>query len=147
MRVAIIGFSGAGKTTLADALAGQLGVRPTESLDEALCLVAEPGPVVLDSIPATLEELARIDAASPPDARIEHVLFLRAPYETRAERIARWIVASNDPTAVRRRMLHPIELQKVHGHLESSGRLVTIDASRSRSEVLADALASVGIRI
>lgn len=150
MRVAIIGYSGAGKTTLANALAGQFGVPPALSLNEARTCLEQGTALVLDGIPRTLDELLRLDANAPGDARIEHVLWLRAPHEIRVrritERITGRIIAGGGPAESRPQALHAADLQQVRKYLESSGRLITIDASGSRSDVLARALDALGVR-
>lgn len=147
MRVAIIGFSGAGKTTLANALAGLAGTHPIQELDELWLPLYESGPLVLDGIPGTLEELAQIDVQALGKDGIEHILYLKAHAEVRIERVARMVIAGANPAKARDLMLHPAELEKVRRYLESTQRLTVIDATRSRSQVLQDALAALGIKI
>ncbi|MCW2857886.1 MAG: hypothetical protein JWR52_3501 [Marmoricola sp.] len=144
MRVAIIGYSGAGKTTVATALAGLVGARPIGVLDEMWKPLAGPEPLVLDGIPTTIEELEQLDAHAREGRPIEHILYLRAPSEIRIQRVARMVIAGANPRAARERMLHPAELAKVTRYLETTGRLAVIDATGSRTEVLAHALDAVG---
>ncbi len=146
MRIVIIGYSGSGKTTLANALAGLLGVRPIASLDDPSLVVQDGTSLVLDGIPATLEELEKVDPRAPDGAEIERFLYLKANYEQRVQRVARTIVSGGDPAGARRRILHAVELETLRKHLEPTGRLIVIDAGRSRSEVLADALDLLDIR-
>lgn len=146
MRVAILGYSGAGKTTLANALAGLLGVRPIASLDDPSLVVEDGTPLVLDGVPSTRDELEKLDVRAPNGAELEYFLYLKVAYEQRVQRVARTIVSGGDPASARRRMLNPAELEGLRRYLEPTGRLIVIDASRSRSDVLADVLGLLDIR-
>ena len=147
MRVAIIGYSGAGKTTLANALAGVLGIRPTQRLEDLWTPLGGSEPLILDGIPATVAELEQIDAKSPKGDGIDDVLYLMASAEIRLERIARMVTTGADPAQARDRMLRPADLKDVRDYLEFASRLMVIDATQSRSEVLASAFEVLGIRI
>ncbi len=147
MRIAVLGYSGAGKTTLANALAGLLGVRPIASMDDPALVVEDGTALVLDGVPATLEELEKLDARAPDGAEIQYFVYLKADYDQRVQRIARTIVSGGDPAGARRRMLHPAEFETLRKHLAPIGRLITIDATRSRSDVLADVLATLDLRV
>lgn len=147
MRVAIIGYSGAGRTTLANAVAGVLGIRPIQLIEDLWTPLAGSEPLVLDAIPGSVAELEQIDAKSPNDAGIHSVLYLAASSEIRLERISRMVSAGADPARARDRMLRPADLKEVRDYLEAAGRLTVIDATRSRSDVLASALDALGIGI
>jgi len=147
MRVAIIGYSGAGKTTLANALGGILGVRPIQELDDLWTPLAGTEPLILDGFPATVAELEQIDGKAPEGARVDHVLYLLASSDIRLERMARMVTAGADPAEARDRMLRAADLKDVRNLLEPTGRLTVIDASRSRSVVLASAFDALGIGI
>lgn len=142
MRIAIIGYPGAGKSTLANALAGVLKVRPTASFDE---LLEEDETLVLDGLPETPEDLTRLDKLAPHG--LDRALFLDASAEIRLRRVSRMVVAGIDAAAARERMLRPPALRAVRTALDSSGRLTTIDANRSRTDVMASALEALGIRV
>jgi adenylate kinase family enzyme len=146
MRVAILGYSGAGKTTLANALAGLLGVPAVVSLDDPALVLEAGATAILDGIPATLEELEKLDERAPAGAGIEHFLYLQVRQQVRVQRAAHGVVVAGDPAAARRRILYPAELETLRKQLESDDRLTTIDANGSRSEVLADVLDVLGIR-
>lgn len=148
MRVAIIGYSGAGKTTLARVLAAQLGVHRTCRLEEASAVLGERSPVlVLDGIPTTVAELEQLDARSPTGAAVEHVLYLSASGEARLRRISRMAVAGVSSVPARNRMLEPSELDDLYRYLDRTGRLIVIDADGSRAEVVARALEALGVLI
>lgn len=147
MRVAIIGYSGAGRTTLANAVAGVLGIRPIQLIEDLWTPLAGSEPLVLDAIPGSVAELEQIDAKSPNDEGIHSVLYLAASSEIRLERISRMVSAGADPARARDRMLRPADLKEVRDYLEAAGRLTVIDATRSRSDVLASALDALGIGI
>lgn len=144
MRIAIIGYPGAGKTTLASALAGVVGVRPTRSLDD-LAGADRAAQLILDGLPETLEDLARIDELVPDG--LDQVLFLDTAAEVRLRRVSRMVVAGTDAATARARMLRPPALRAVRAVLEASGRLTTIDANGSRTEVMAGALEVLGIDV
>jgi adenylate kinase family enzyme len=145
IRVAIIGYSGAGRTTLANALAGVTCTPPIRDLDDLWTPLQGDDSVILDGLPRTVEECEQIDAKAPTGRGIDHVLYLQAAAEIRLDRVARMIVAGADPARARDRMLHPADLKRLRTHLEPTGRLTVIDASRSRSEVLVNALEILGI--
>lgn len=147
MRVAIIGYSGAGRTTLANALAGVLGARRIQVLEEAWMRPDGAEDLVLDGVPNTVAEFAHLDSHSGDAPGIDRVLYLRASSEIRLARIARMVVAGTRQAHVRDRLMHPADLEKARRYLDSTGRLTVIDAARSRTEVLADALDALGIRI
>lgn len=140
IRVAIIGYSGAGRTTLANALAGIECISPTRDLEELWLPLQTGESLVLDGIPRSLDELEQIDAKAPSGGEISHVLYLETDAEVRLARMSRMIVNGADPASARDRMLHPFDLRQVRKNLEPTGRLTVIDGERSRSEVLADAL-------
>src|SRR5690349_15772559 len=121
IRVAIIGYSGAGRTTLATALAGIECICPTRELDELWLPLQSSESLVLDGIPRTLDELEQIDAKAPAGGGISHVLYLEADAEVRLARISRMIVNGADPASARDRMLHPFDLKQVRKNLEHTG--------------------------
>jgi adenylate kinase family enzyme len=145
IRVAILGSSGAGRTTLANALAGVTCTPPIRDLDDLWTPLQGDGTVILDGLPRTAEECDQIDAKAPAGRGIDQFLYLHAAAEIRLDRVARMIVAGADPAQARERMLHPADLERLRKHLEPTGRLTVSDAARSRSEVLAAALAAIGI--
>lgn len=145
MRIAIIGYSGSGRTTLANALAGLLGVRPTHSLDELADTAGGTAPLILDGFPETLEELDRIDALAPHG--IDRVLFLDASAEIRLRRVSRMVAAGADAAAARAKMLRPPALRAVREFLASAGRLTMIDANGTRTDVMARAIDALGIQV
>jgi adenylate kinase family enzyme len=147
MRVAIIGYSGSGRTTLATALAGVMGMRPIHDLDDLWVPLSGTGALVLDGIPSTLDELEQIEAKSPEGSGIDHAFYLQASAEIRLRRIARAVVAGSDPASPRNRMLRPVDLKLVRDRLDVAGRLTVLDATRTRTDVLADALDLLGIAI
>jgi adenylate kinase family enzyme len=147
MRVAIIGYSGAGKTTVAKALAGIFGSKPIDALDELLERLDADAPLVLDGIPRTVEELNEIDAKAPDGRGVTHVLYLLASSEIRLERMARMVTAGADPAQARDRMLRPADLKELRDFADNDGRVTVIDATRTRSEVLSSVLTAIGIRI
>lgn len=145
IRAAVIGYSGAGRTTLANALAGVSCTVPVRDLDDLWIPLQGHESLILDGIPRTIDELEQIDQKAPADRGINHVLYLQASADVRLARIARMVVAGAEPARARARMLHPADLKQLRTHLEPTGRLTVIDAGRSRSEVLADALAALGV--
>jgi adenylate kinase family enzyme len=147
MRVAIIGYSGAGKTTLATAVAGVLGVRPIRMIEDLWAPLAGTDSLVLDGIPNTVAELEQLDATSPRGGSIDKVLYLMASSEIRLERMARMVTAGADPAQARARLLRPADLKEVRDYLEAAGRLTVIDATGSRSDVLSSALNALGLEV
>ncbi|MFL6023592.1 MAG: hypothetical protein ACJ72O_09660 [Marmoricola sp.] len=147
IHVAVLGYSGSGRTTLANALAGLVGTRAVREIGELCDRLQSEGPLILDGIPGSLDELEQIDDKSPPDRPLQRVLYLQAPAEIRLERISRMVVAGADPARARERMLAPADLKHLRTRLEPTGRLSVIDATRSRSEVLADALEAIGLEV
>ena len=142
IRVAVIGYPGAGRTTLANALAAVACVPPVRDLDDLWTALQAEESLVLDGHPRTLDELEQIEAKSGHGPGITHVLYLQADAEVRLGRIARAGISSDGPQRP-----HPVELKQVRTRLEKAGRLVVIDANRSRSEVLTDALRAVGLSV
>jgi len=147
MRVAIIGYSGAGRTTLAHALAAVIGARTIHDLNDIWEPLAGTDGLVLDGIPSSIEELRQIDARAARGETIDRVLYLEASAELRLRRIARMIAAGTDPARARDRMLRAADLKKLRDHLDATGRLVHLDATSTRTQVLATALDSLGIAI
>jgi adenylate kinase family enzyme len=145
MHVAIIGYSGAGSTTLANALAGVFGTPPIRALEDLWGPLGGTEPLVLDGFPNSLDELVLIDTTAPQGRGIEHLIYLMASEEVRLERVSRMVVAGANPAHARDRMLDPADLERVVHRAGSTARLTMIDASRSRSEVLLDALDALGI--
>lgn len=145
IRAAIIGYSGSGRTTLANALAGLSFTRPVWNLDDLWGRPHGTEALILDGLPRTVEELEQIDAKGPAGRGLDRVLYLEASAEIRLARIAQKVVSGADPAVARDRILHPADLERLSTHLEPTGRLTVIDASRSRSEVLVEALESLGI--
>jgi adenylate kinase family enzyme len=145
MRVAIIGGSGSGRTTLANTLGRMVFSRPVRDLADLWARTSEAEALVLDGIPDTVEELEKLDAKAPGGRSVDHVLYLRAPVEIRLERIARMVVVGADVARARDRMLHPADLDDLRTYLDGSDRLTIIDAARTRGEVLLDALEALGL--
>jgi energy-coupling factor transporter ATP-binding protein EcfA2 len=127
MRVAIIGYSGAGRTTLANALAGVLGTHPIQAVEGLWAQLVGTEPLVLDGIPSTIDELEQIDHKALACHGIDHVLYLLASSEIRPERIARMVAAGTEPARARDRILNPADLKEVRRKLDSAGRLDVLD--------------------
>jgi len=145
IRVAIIGYSGSGRTTLANALAGVFFTPPVRDLDDLWVKLQRSEPLILDGLPRTVDELEQIDSKDPSGRGVDHVLYLEATSEVRLARIARMVSSGADPARARDRFLHPADLKHLRKHLERDDRLTVIDAGRSRSEVLVNAMDVLGI--
>lgn len=148
MTVAIIGYPGAGKSTLAMGLRGLLGGRTARHLKTAWDPSDDGGPVFLDGIPQNLADLDELIATSPDGNGVDRYVYLDVPLSLRIPRIARMVSAGlAEPAHARDRMLHPAEFALLLQSLEASGKLITIDARGSRSEIVNRVLDALDIRI
>lgn len=149
MIVAIIGYPGAGKSTLATGLSGLLGGRTVRSLEAAWSSAGTGESLLLDGVPRNVDELDQLIAHAGDGVRVDHYLYLDTPIDVRIERISRMIAAGfTEPADERDRMLHPDDLGLLLKHLESTGQLTTIKVGgRSRTDVLNAALDVLDVRI
>jgi energy-coupling factor transporter ATP-binding protein EcfA2 len=145
--VAIIGYPGAGKSTLTTGLSGLLHGRSVTSFEAVRGSPGDDRPVFLDGIPQSLAELAELLAQAP--GGVDHYLYLDTPLDLRISRIARMIAAGfASPASQRDRMLHPDDLDALLAHLESGAQLTTIDVGgTTRTDVLNRALDALDIGI
>ncbi|MGO4256948.1 hypothetical protein [Marmoricola sp. RAF53] len=145
MRIAVIGQPGSGATTLARVLAVRLGVRAIDEVDELRTHATPAENVVLDGIPGSLPDLKELEDG-PYGVALDHVLHLHVGLDVRALRIARQVVAGSTGPEEERRVVRTLpDLDDVVERLAATVPVTRIDASRSRTEVLTDALDTLGL--
>lgn len=147
MRIAIIGLPGVGKTTLAQAIGGLLGVDPVDDLSK-LDDGAADASLILDGIPGSIAEWEQL-VTDLGSRRLDHVLLLSTSLDLRVRRIGRLVSAGADAALERDRLLagrqSEADLELLGDRIAETMPLTYFDTTDSRSDVLSRVLKVLGI--
>lgn len=147
MRIAIIGLPGVGKTTLAQAIGGLLGVDPVDDLSKLDDSAADDS-LILDGIPGSIAEWEQL-VTDLGSRRLDHVLLLSASLDLRVRRIGRLVSAGADAALERERLLagrqREADLELLGDRIAETMPLTYFDTTDSRSDVLSRVLKVLGI--
>jgi adenylate kinase family enzyme len=147
MRIAIIGLPGVGKTTLAQAIGGLLGVDPVDDLSKLDDSAADDS-LILDGIPGSIAEWEQL-VTDLGSRRLDHVLLLSTSLDLRVRRIGRLVSAGADAALERERLLagrqREADLELLGDRIAETMPLTYFDTTDSRSDVLSRVLKVLGI--